>query len=148
MNIREFQKMMRQLYFQKDSARGTTGTYNRLVDEVGELGEALKTTDKKFDTVILDPPYSLRKSYEKYKGHYIGSKWTQIRRAIVRVCNPKTRVISLGYNSQGMSRSLGFKKIAILLICHNGDHNDTIVTVEEKVQTNLIPLRPKGTEYP
>ena len=47
MNIREFQEMMRQLYFQKDSARGTTGTYNRLVDEVGELGEALKTTDKK-----------------------------------------------------------------------------------------------------
>jgi NTP pyrophosphatase (non-canonical NTP hydrolase) len=47
MNIREFQEMMRQLYFQKDSARGTTETYNRLVDEVGELGEALKTTDKK-----------------------------------------------------------------------------------------------------
>jgi NTP pyrophosphatase (non-canonical NTP hydrolase) len=47
MNIREFQEMMYQLYFQKDSTRGATGTYNWLVDEVGELGEALKTADKK-----------------------------------------------------------------------------------------------------
>jgi NTP pyrophosphatase (non-canonical NTP hydrolase) len=46
MNIREFQAMMRQLYFQKDTARGATGTYNWLVDEVEELGESLKTADK------------------------------------------------------------------------------------------------------
>jgi len=89
------------------------------------LGDAL------VDTIILDPPYSLRKSYEKYKGHYIGSSWTQIRRAVPRVCNKDAIVISLGYNSQGMSRTLGFEKIAILLICHNGDHNDTIVTLEK-----------------
>ncbi|MCJ7767672.1 nucleotide pyrophosphohydrolase [Candidatus Bathyarchaeota archaeon] len=46
MNIREFQDMMRQLYFQKDSARGATGTYNWLVDEVAELGESLRAADK------------------------------------------------------------------------------------------------------
>jgi NTP pyrophosphatase (non-canonical NTP hydrolase) len=46
MNIREFQTMMRQLYFQKDCTRGVTGTYNWLVDEVAELGESLKTADK------------------------------------------------------------------------------------------------------
>jgi len=100
-------------------------------NHLGDALEFLKTTSMKFDTIILDPPYSLRKSYEKYKGHYIGSKWTQVRRAILRVCNKGARVISLGYNSQGMSRTLGFQKIAICLICHNGDHNDTIVTVEE-----------------
>ena len=93
--------------------------------------EFLKTTDMKFDTVILDPPYSLRKSFEKYKGHYIGSKWTQVRRAVINVCNKEARVISLGYNSLGMSRTLGFQKIALCLVCHNGDHNDTICTVEE-----------------
>lgn len=46
-NIREFQGMMYRLYFQKDSNRGATGTYNWLVDEVRELGEALKVNDKK-----------------------------------------------------------------------------------------------------
>lgn len=100
-------------------------------DWLGDAIEFIKTTHKKFDTIILDPPYSLRKSYEKYKGHYIGSKWTQVKRALVRVCNPNCRVISLGYNSQGMSKTNGFEKVAICLVCHNGDHNDTIVTVEE-----------------
>ena len=46
MNIREFQTMMHQLYFQNDSARGATETYNWLVDEVGELGECLRAADK------------------------------------------------------------------------------------------------------
>ena len=39
--------MMYRLYFHKDSRRGALGTYNWLVDEVEELGEALKTDDKK-----------------------------------------------------------------------------------------------------
>ncbi|MGC8895255.1 MAG: MazG nucleotide pyrophosphohydrolase domain-containing protein [Candidatus Bathyarchaeia archaeon] len=47
MHINEFQKMMYRLYFHKDSRRGALGTYNWLVDEVEELGEALKTDDKK-----------------------------------------------------------------------------------------------------
>ncbi|MEM3622225.1 MAG: MazG nucleotide pyrophosphohydrolase domain-containing protein [Candidatus Bathyarchaeia archaeon] len=47
MHIYEFQKMMHRLYFHKDSRRGALGTYNWLVDEVKELGEALKANDKK-----------------------------------------------------------------------------------------------------
>jgi NTP pyrophosphatase (non-canonical NTP hydrolase) len=39
--------MMRQIYFHRDSERGTIGTYNWLADEVKELEEALKSQDKK-----------------------------------------------------------------------------------------------------
>jgi NTP pyrophosphatase (non-canonical NTP hydrolase) len=39
--------MMRHIYFHRDSKRGALGTYNWLVDEVRELGEALKADDKK-----------------------------------------------------------------------------------------------------
>ncbi|MGB9740445.1 MAG: MazG nucleotide pyrophosphohydrolase domain-containing protein [Candidatus Bathyarchaeia archaeon] len=46
MHIQEFQDMMRQLYYHKDSKRGTGGTYEWLSDEVKELGEALKSGDK------------------------------------------------------------------------------------------------------
>lgn len=46
MHINEFQKLMRQLYFHRDSERGLTKTFNWLVDEVKELGEALKTEDR------------------------------------------------------------------------------------------------------
>lgn len=39
--------MMYRLYFHKDSKRGANGTFSWLVDEVKELGAALKTDDKK-----------------------------------------------------------------------------------------------------
>jgi len=47
MHIHEFQQMMRRVYFHRDSKRGMAGTYNWLVDEVKELGEALKMNDKR-----------------------------------------------------------------------------------------------------
>jgi NTP pyrophosphatase (non-canonical NTP hydrolase) len=46
LHIREFQEMMRNLYLHRDSERGVAGTYDWLVDEVEELGEALNRTDK------------------------------------------------------------------------------------------------------
>jgi NTP pyrophosphatase (non-canonical NTP hydrolase) len=58
MQIIEFQKMMRQLYFKRDFERGVNGTYNWLVDEVEELGEELRkgtdqeATEKEFADVI------------------------------------------------------------------------------------------------
>jgi NTP pyrophosphatase (non-canonical NTP hydrolase) len=46
MQIHEFQEMMKRLYFERDSARGTQGTFKWLVDEVTELGEELKGIDR------------------------------------------------------------------------------------------------------
>ena len=37
---------MQRLYFHRDSERGIAGTYNWLVEEVKELGEALNVDDK------------------------------------------------------------------------------------------------------
>ncbi|MEM2937376.1 MAG: MazG nucleotide pyrophosphohydrolase domain-containing protein [Candidatus Bathyarchaeia archaeon] len=47
MHVKEFQEMMRRLYFHRDSERGVEKTFEWLVEEVAELGEALKTEDKK-----------------------------------------------------------------------------------------------------
>jgi len=38
--------MMRLIYFHRDSERGTRGTYKWLVDEVKELGAAVKERDR------------------------------------------------------------------------------------------------------
>jgi NTP pyrophosphatase (non-canonical NTP hydrolase) len=46
MHIHEFQNMMRQVYFQRDSERGQVGTFNWLVEEVEELKEAIKEGNK------------------------------------------------------------------------------------------------------
>ncbi len=83
-----------------------------------------------FDTVILDPPYNVRKSREKYEGRWIG-QLTKIKNMLPKVLNDGGRVISLGYSTVGMSHSRGFEKIAICLVCHNGDHNDTLCLVEK-----------------
>ena len=47
MHIREFQDMMKRIYFRRDSKRGVKRTYDWLVEEVGELGAALKGQDVK-----------------------------------------------------------------------------------------------------
>ena len=57
MDINEFQKMMWQLYFERDSKRGTEGTLDWLEDEVEELREALeegesKAAEKEFADVL------------------------------------------------------------------------------------------------
>jgi len=46
-HIREFQDMMRRIYFHRDSERGAVGTFDWLVEEVEELGEALKEKNTK-----------------------------------------------------------------------------------------------------
>ena len=47
MHIREFQDMMRRIYFHRDSERGAVGTFDWLVEEVEELREALKEKNTK-----------------------------------------------------------------------------------------------------
>ena len=47
MHIREFQHMMKRIYFQRDSQRGKLGTYDWLKEEVEELREALGKNDRK-----------------------------------------------------------------------------------------------------
>lgn len=46
MQIHEFQELMKHLYFKRDSERGVVGTFDWLVDEVAELGEELKKSDR------------------------------------------------------------------------------------------------------
>jgi len=95
--------------------------------------EFVKTTDWKFDTIILDPPYNIRKSREKYNGRWVGSL-TKIKNELHNIIENNGRVISLGYDTVGMSKSRGFEKVAICVICHNGDHNDTLAVVERRIE--------------
>ena len=45
-SVREFQNMMRRIYFHKDSERGARGTYDWLREEVEELGEAMENAHR------------------------------------------------------------------------------------------------------
>lgn len=93
----------------------------------------------RFDTIILDPPYNLRKSREKYNGRYFGS-FTIIKRMIPDLLNPNGKVITLGYDTTGIGLKRGFRKIAVCVVNHKGDHNDTLCLVEQKIPQMELTL--------
>ena len=46
MTITEFQRLIRDIYFDKDSRRGKDGTFRWLVEEAGELARAMRNDDR------------------------------------------------------------------------------------------------------
>jgi len=45
MTINEFQKLIEDIYYHKDSARGLPSTFMWLIEEVGELSQALRSSN-------------------------------------------------------------------------------------------------------
>lgn len=105
-------------------------------DWYGDAYKFVKTTKMKFDTIILDPPYNLRKAREKYQGKYIGL-FTKLKNILIKIINENGRVISFGYDTTGMGKIRGFEKIAMCVVNHSGDHNDTLCLVEELKNKDL-----------
>lgn len=97
--------------------------------------------DNMADYVIFDPPYSPRQLKECYDNidKKMGSEtyrittWSHWKDQIARIVKPEGKVISFGWNTNGMGKKRGFKIERILLVAHGSEHNDTIVTVEVKM---------------
>ena len=98
-----------------------------------------------FDGCILDPPYSYEQISRSYKNvgrkaraiDTSGNFYARIKDRINQNLDAGSIVISFGWNSCGMGKTRGFEIIEILLVCHGGDHNDTIVTIERKMNKML-----------
>jgi len=89
---------------------------------------------QKFGTVVLDPPYSYRKSMEMYKGK-VSSSFNALKDSILRILTPNGIVITFGYHSNSMGKGRGFKQEHILLISHGGAIHDTIAVIERRRKT-------------
>ena len=76
-------------------------------DHAGDAYDFVTTTKMKFDTVVFDPPYNLRKSREKYDGRYVGSL-TKIKNELPRIMNGGAHIIHFGYDTVGMGENRGF----------------------------------------
>jgi len=86
---------------------------------------------KKFDTIILDPPYSYRKSMEFYNGN-LNSKFKQIADNIERILNKDGIIISFGYHSTFMGKKRGYKLKELCVFAHSGSQHCTIGIIEQK----------------
>jgi len=99
-----------------------------------------------YDGVLFDPPYSLRQAKECYESlgrdftledsRNVG-RWLGEKARLCQLIKPGGYALSFGWNSNGIGRINGFEVKEILLVCHGGAHNDTIVTVEQKLQGEL-----------
>lgn len=93
------------------------------------------------DMILFDPPYSPRQVSECYKKMdktvnmqtTQSSFWGNMKKEISRIVKPMGVVITCGWNSGGIGKTNGFEIEEILLIAHGGWHNDTIVTVERRI---------------
>ena len=93
------------------------------------------------DMVLYDPPYSSRQVSECYKGfgykvtkETTQSKWRAMHLdEIKRILKVGGICISFGWNSNGVGKKRGFEIIELLVVPHGGSKNDTIVTVEQKI---------------
>jgi hypothetical protein len=98
------------------------------------------------DGVLLDPPYSYRQISDCYKSlglpvdmHTTQSKWyVDVQKQIRRILKPGGKVISCAWNSNGINDKNNFKVIRVLLIAHGSHRNDTIVTVQRKMNGSLF----------
>jgi hypothetical protein len=115
--------------------------------EAEDFLKHLASINVKCDLMIFDPPYSPRQLKECYNG--MGRKMQledgQTARlrgiwkdAMMPILVPGAVVLSFGWNTVGMGKENGFKIEEIMLVCHGGDHNDTICMAERMTQTRLL----------
>lgn len=84
---------------------------------------------KKFDTIILDPPYSYRKSMEMYNGNR-NSKFKRLADELPRILTGEGVVISLGYHSTFLGKVRNFDLLELCVFAHGGAQHCTIGIVE------------------
>lgn len=92
------------------------------------------------NTFMIKPTYSPRQISECYKqfGREVHMSDTQSsfygtrKKAIARIVHRGGKVLSFGWNSNGIGKGLGFEIEEILIVAHGGAHNDTICVVERK----------------
>lgn len=105
------------------------------------------------DYGLIDPPYSKRQVSDHYKelgvkvtGWHTSSGWTaKVKFEVGRVMKIGGKTITFGWNSSGIGPANGFRLDRVLMVCHGGDHYDTICTVETKIKNRLTPIQ-KGRE--
>lgn len=100
-----------------------------IADEYIDAYDYIKNCNINYDTVILDPPYSYRKSMEMYKGNY-SSKFKLIADELDRITD---RVISFGYHSTFMGKIRNYELEELCVFGHGGAQHCTIAIIEKKI---------------
>lgn len=98
---------------------------------------------KKWDIsgAVFDPPYSLTQVSRSYNdiGLRFKSKenptggFPKVKKRLSTLLKPRQFCISFGWNTCGLGKKNGMEIVEILVVCHGGNRNDTLVTIERKL---------------
>lgn len=114
----------------------------------------VKEIKGEFDGILFDPPYSGRQVKECYNDLHIDVQrddtnsffYYSVKREVAHKIKSGGYAICFGWNSAGFGKKLGFELIEVLLIPHGSAHNDTIVTVERKIDKTIIEFTKGGLQ--
>jgi hypothetical protein len=102
----------------------------------------IKQLHDEYEGILFDPPYSLRQVKECYESNGIEMNYdetityfSKLKTDFSKLIKTGGIALSFGWNSCGFGKGNGFELLEVLLVCHGRDHNDTIVTVERKIQS-------------
>lgn len=101
-----------------------------VADVYMDVYEFVKNCKDRYDTIILDPPYSIRKSMEFYAGNYT-SKFKLIADECAKISD---RVISFGYHSTFLGKKRGYDLEELCVFGHSGSQHCTIAIIEKKIK--------------
>lgn len=114
-----------------DEVRNDIDTENAVADYHMDCVEFVKSWNgHKFDTIILDPPYALRKAMEMYNGNYT-SRFKMLADLIPSILADGGKVISFGYHSTFMGKVRGFGLNSMCVFAHGGAQHCTIAIIEQ-----------------
>lgn len=128
--------------FAGESKYGTTNDLdpNQDTDYSMEAIEFLKMYDEcSVDTILFDPPFNLdlhKKLYSNGLTYKTYGKWIwDIKKEIARVLKVGGKVISSGYETNGIGSLKGFEKEKLLVVAHGGLLRDTFTYSEVKIES-------------
>jgi len=105
-----------------------------VADIYSDAYDFIKNCKDEYDTVLLDPPYSYRKSIEFYNGNYT-SKFKLIADELPRITK---RVVSFGYHTTFMGKKRGFELNQLCVFGHSGAQHATIAIIEQLKENKKI----------
>jgi len=98
---------------------------------IDALDFVTKWKSPKFDTIILDPPYSYRKSMEMYNGN-LNSRFKLIADRIPFILKKDGLVITFGYHSTFLGKKRNFELEELCVFAHGGAQHCTIALIERR----------------
>lgn len=131
----------------ENSAANITNDINKTIKATynTEALEFLKNlVDNYFTGILYNPPYSITQARMYGKKEFASMKyWADCKNEIARAIKPGGYAICFGWNSNGLGKNRGFRLKELLLVPHGGSKNDTIITVEEKLENyeNLLKMK-------